>query len=152
MPIQQRARYRLLTNLLDTSFGKSSTQTYPNHFVKMTMPLENTIQVKAQILVNIGGSANAYIENRKRYREELLEIIGKRLEHISDEYKQAAEAATDESLLSYRKQPYEEAPKKTVKLSVDNHSIQEWLEHVSMSAYRTDKTCIYHLQCTANVT
>ena len=151
MPIQQRARYRVLANLLDTSFGKTSERQYPNHFVKMTMPLENTIQVKAQILVNIGGSANAYIENRKRYREELLDIIGKRLERIADEYKRAVEAATDETMLSYRKQPYEAPPEKSVKLSVDNHSIQEWLEHVSMSAYRTNKTCIYHLHCIASV-
>lgn len=151
MPIQQRARYRLLTNLLNTSFGKSSERAYPNHFVKMTMPLENTIQIKAQILVNLGGSANAYIESRKRFREELLEIIGKRLERITDEYKRAVEAATDENLLSYRKQPNEAPPEKSVKLSVDNHSIQEWLEHVSMSAYRNNKTCIYHLHCVVSV-
>ena len=151
MPIQQRARYRVLANLLDTSFGKTSERQYPNHFVKMTMPLENTIQVKAQILVNVGGSANAYIENRKRYREELLDIIGKRLERIADEYKRAVEAATDETMLSYRKQPYEAPPEKSVKLSVDNHSIQEWLEHVSMSAYRNNKTCIYHLHCVVSV-
>ena len=55
MPIQQRARYRVLTNLLNTSFGKSSEKQYPNHFIKMTMPLENTIQIKAQILVNLPG-------------------------------------------------------------------------------------------------
>ena len=151
MPIQQRARYRVLANLLDTSFGKSSERQYPNHFIKMTMPLENTIQVKAQILVNIGGSANAYIENRKRYREELLEMIGERLKRIADQYKTNVAAATDENLLSYRKQPYEEAPEKTVKLSVDQHSIQEWLEHVSMSAYRNNKTCIYHLHCVVSV-
>jgi hypothetical protein len=151
MPIQQKARYRLLTNLLDTSFGKSSERGYPNHFVKMTMPLENTIQVKAQILVNIGGSANAYIENRKRYREELLNIIRQRLERITEEYKIDALAATDDSLLTYRKQPHEQPPEKTVKLSVENHSIQEWLENVSMSAYRNNKTCIYHLHCVVNV-
>jgi hypothetical protein len=151
MPIQQKARYRLLTNLLDTSFGKSSERQYPNHFIKMTMPLENTILVKSQILVNLGGTQNAYITMRPKFREELLEMIQKRLERISDEYKRAAEAATDESMLSYRKQPYEEAPVKTVKLSVDNHTIQEWLEHVSMSAYRTNKTCIYHLHCLVTV-
>jgi len=151
MPIQQRARYRLLTNLLDTSFGKSSERQYPNHFVKMTMPLENTIQVKAQILVNLGGSANAYIAIRPKLREELLEIIKQRLERISDEYKRAAEAATDESMLSYRKQPYEEDPAKTVKLAVDSHSIQEWIEPISMSAYRNNKTNIYHLHCIVSV-
>ena len=68
MPIQQRARYRVLTNLLDTSFGKTSERQYPNHFIKMTMPLENTIQVKAQIIVNLGGSNNVYNEMRKKYR------------------------------------------------------------------------------------
>lgn len=151
MPIQQRARYRILSNLLDTSFGKSSEKQYPNHFIKMTMPLENTIQVKAQILVNLGGSINVYNDMRQRYREELLDMIKQRLERIADEYKRAVEAATDENMLSYRKQPYEDMPEKTIKLSVDSHSIQEWLEHVSMSAYRSNKTCIYHLHCVASV-
>ena len=149
MPIQQRARYRLLTNLLDTSFGKTSERQYPNHFIKMTMPLENTIQVKAQIIVNLGGSTNVYNEMRKKYREELLEVIGKRLERIADEYKAAVEGK--EGLLSYREQPYEAAPEKTVKLAVDSHSIQEWIEHVGMSAYRTNKTCIFHLNCVASI-
>mgnify|MGYP003353497941 CR=1 FL=1 len=45
MPIQQRARHRILAGLLDTSFGKSSERNYPNHFVKMSMPLEKTIQI-----------------------------------------------------------------------------------------------------------
>lgn len=149
MPIQQRARYRVLTNLLDTSFGKTSERQYPNHFIKMTMPLENTIQVKAQIIVNLGGSTNVYNEMRKKYREELLEVIGKRLERIADEYKAAVEGK--EGLLSYREQPYEAAPEKTVKLAVDSHSIQEWIEHVGMSAYRTNKTCIFHLNCVASI-
>ena len=149
MPIQQRARYRMLTNLLDTSFGKTSERQYPNHFIKMTMPLENTIQVKAQIIVNLGGSTNVYNEMRKKYREELLEVIGKRLERIADEYKAAVESK--EGLLSYREQPYEAAPEKTVKLAVDSHCIQEWIEHVGMSAYRTNKTCIFHLNCVASI-
>lgn len=139
----------MLASLLDTSFGQSSERQYPNHFIKMTMPLENTIQIKAQILVNIGGSMNVYNEMRPKFREELLDMIGKRLERIADEYKRALQGK--EGLLSYREQPFEEAPAKTVKLSVDNHSIQEWLEHVSMSAYRTNKTCIYHLNCVASI-
>lgn len=149
MPIQQRARYRVLTNLLDTSFGKTSERGYPNHYIKMTMPLENTIQVKAQIIVNLGSSNNVYNEMRKKYREELLEIIGKRLERIADEYKDAVEGK--ESLISYREQPYEAAPEKTVKLAIDSHSIQESLEYIGMSAYRTNKTCIFHLRCVASV-
>ena len=150
MPIQHRARYRVLTSLLDTSFGKSSERAYPNHFIKMTMPLENTVQIKSQILINIGGSINIYNELRPKYREELLDLISKRLERIADEYKKALEGKED--LISYREQPYEEAPEKTVKLTVDPHSLQEWLEDISVSAYRTNKTCIYHLNCTATVT
>ena len=148
MPIQQRARYRVLANLLDTSFGKNSEKQYPNHFIKMTMPLENTIQVKAQIIVNI-GSPNVYNEMRVKYREELLEMIKKRLERIADEYKRSLEEKENAGNVTVQK--YEEPAPKTVKLAVDNHSIQEWLEHVSMSAYRTNKTCIYHLHCIASV-
>ena len=149
MPIQKRARYRVLTTLLDTSFGKSSERGYPNHFIKMTMPLENTIQIKSQIIINLGSSVNAYNEMRKKYREELLDLIGQRLERIAAEYKKSLEGKED--LLSFQEQPFEDPPEKTVKLSVDSHSIQEWLEHVSMSAYRTNKTCIYHLHCIASV-
>ena len=148
MPIQQRARYRVLANLLDTSFGKSSERQYPNHFIKMTMPLENTIQIKAQILVNL-ASNNVYNEMRVKYREELLEMIKKRLERIADEYKRSLEEKENAGNVTVQK--YEEEAPKTVKLSVDNHSIQEWLEHVSMSAYRANKTCLYHLHCVASV-
>ena len=149
MPIQQRARYRVLANLLDTSFGRSSEKQYPNHFIKMTMPLENTIQVKAQILVNLPGSNNVYNEMRVKYREELLEMIKKRLERIADEYKRSLEEKENAGNVTVQK--YEEDAPNTVKLSVDNHSIQEWIEHVSMSAYRTNKTCIFHLHCIASV-
>ena len=148
MPIQQRARYRVLANLLDTSFGKTSERQYPNHFIKMTMPLENTIQIKAQIIINV-GSPNVYNEMRVKYREELLEMIKKRLERIADEYKRSLEEKENAGNVTVQK--YEEPAPKTVKLAVDSHSIQEWLEHVSMSAYRTNKTCIYHLHCIASV-
>lgn len=149
MPIHQRARYRVLADLLNTSFGKSSEKQYPNHFIKMTMPLENTIQVKSQILVNLPGSNNVYNEMRVKYREELLQMIQKRLEHIADEYKRSLEQKENAGNVTVQK--YEEPAAKSVKLTVDNHSIQEWLEHVSMSAYRTNKTCIYHLNCIVNV-
>lgn len=148
MPIQKRARYRTLAGLLDTSFGHSSEKQYPNHFIKMTMPLENTVDIKSQIIVNL-ASTNVYNEMRVRYREELLDLIGKRLGRISEEYKRALEERENAGNVSI--QQYEEAAPKTVKLSVDSHSIREWIEHVSMSAYRTNKTCIYHLHCIASV-
>ena len=148
MPIKQRARYRVLGSLLDTSFGKSSEKLYPNHFIKMTMPLENTIDIKAQILVNL-ASTNVYNEMRQKYREELLEMIGKRLERVAEEYKRAMEER--ENAGNVTKQQYEEPAPKTIKLTVDSHSIREWLEHVSMSSYRTNKTCLYHLHCVASV-
>lgn len=149
MPIQQRARYRVLASLIDTSFGKSSEKQYPNHFIKMTMPLENTVEIKGQILVNLGGSINAYNEMRPKYREELLEMIKKRLERVADEYKRALEMR--ENAGNVTEQKYEEEAPKTVKLALDSYSIREWIEHVSMSAYRTNKTCIYHLHCIASV-
>ena len=151
MPIQQRARYRILSSLLDTSFGKSSMKVYPNHFVKMTMPLEGTIQIKCQVIANVGGSENSYIELRKRMREELLKSVAVQLKSLTERYKQAVKDSSDESLLSYRKQPHEEPAQATIDLKLDQSSIQEWIEHVSMSAYRTNKTVLYHLHCVANV-
>jgi dihydroorotate dehydrogenase len=148
MPIQQRARYRTLAGLLDTSFGHGSEKQYPNHFIKMTMPLENTVEIKAQILINL-GSPNVYNEMRVKYREELLEMVKRRLERVADEYKRALEER--ENAGNVTEQKYEEPAPKTVKLSVDTHSIREWIEHVSMSAYRTNKTCLYHLHCIASV-
>jgi hypothetical protein len=114
----------------------------------MTMPLENTVEIKAQILVNL-ASVNVYNEMRVKYREELLEMIGKRLERVAEEYKQALEER--ENAGNVTEQRYEEPAPKTVKLSVDKHSIREWIEHVSMSSYRSNKTCLYHLHCIANV-
>jgi dihydroorotate dehydrogenase len=148
MPIQKRARYRTLASLLDTSFGRSSEKQYPNHFIKMTMPLENTINIKSQIIINF-ASPNVYNEMRVKYREEILDMIGKRLGRISEEYKRSLEERENAGNVS--PQQYEEAAPKTVKLSVDNNSIREWTEPVSMSAYRTNKTCIFHLQCVASV-
>ena len=149
MPIQQRARYRALANLLNTSFGKSSEKQYPNHFIKMTMPLEDTIQIKAQILVNLPGSNNVYNEMRVKYREELLDMIKKRLERIAEEYKRCLEEKENAGNVTTQK--YEEPAPNSIKLTVNNYSIQEWIEHVSMSAYRTNKTCIFHLHCIASV-
>lgn len=152
MPIQQKARYRILAGLLDTSFGRASEK-HPqsNHFLKMTMPLENTIECKAQIIVNMGDSTNMYVALRKKFREELLDLIKKRLEKVSEEYAEAVKQSNNKDLLSYRKQPHEKPAEKSVTLKVDNNTIQEWLEQVSMSAYRTNKTCIYHLNCLVTI-
>lgn len=148
MPIQQRARHRIISNLLNSTFGKSSEKSYPNHFIKLSMPLENTIQIRGQIIVRLGG-INMYHEMRRKYREEILDIIKKHLERIAIEYK--AEIEKKSNLLEPKVEKYEEAPAKTIKLSIEPSSIQESLEHISMSAYNTEKTCIYRLDCTANI-
>ena len=148
MPIQKRARHRIISNLLDTTFGKSSEKMYPNHFLKLSMPLENTLQIKGQIIVRLGGT-NMYHEMRRKYREELMEIIKKRLERIAEEYKKAVEER--QNLLEPRKEKYEEPAQKTIKLTVEPSSIQESLEYIGMSAYNTEKTCIFRIECLANL-
>ena len=46
---------------------------------------------------------------------------------------------------------HEEPAPKTVKLSLDSSTIQEGIEHIGMSAYNTEKTCIFRLECLANI-
>lgn len=148
MPIQKTARYRVLANLLDTSFGKSSLRNYPNHFVKLSMPAEGTVLVKAQMIVSV-GSVNVFNELRKKYREELLETIKRKLEEVQKQYKAAIEAA--ENVQQPTVQKIEEAPPKTVRLVLDSKTLQEWLEDIRVSGYTTQKTCIFHIQCLAEV-
>jgi len=149
MPIQHKARYRILANLLQTSFGKSSLVKYPTHFLKMSLVNDSQIVVKYNTTITFGHQ-NVYLELRRKLREEANDIIKAHLEKIVEEYKEAIQSK--DKLLEPRVQPYEAPPEKTISLKLQEHTVSENLEYVSKSIYNPDQQkAFYHIQCVVEV-
>lgn len=137
MTIKNLPEYQLLSNILQTTYGKTS-QKSATHFLNMSMVLDNRISVRFQSIVNFGHQ-NVFLELKKRYREEALEIIEKSLESLADEYKIAAKEDLHKDI------------KKTIKLKVSDPTITESIEYVSTSLYNPNKTAFYRIGCIVEV-
>lgn len=137
MTIKNLPEYQLLSNILQTTYGKTS-QKSATHFLNMNMILDNRISVRFQSIVNFGHQ-NVFLELKKRYKEEALEIIEKSLEKLADEYKIAAKESLNKDI------------KKTIKLKVSDPTITESIEYVSTSLYNPNKTAFYRIGCIVEV-
>jgi len=148
MTIKQTAKYRVLANVVQTTFGKSSEAKYATHFVNMTIPAENQILIRYQTIVNFGHQ-NVYLELRRKYKEEALEIVKKHIERVAEEYKKQVE--DKQKLLEPKVEPYEEAAPKSISIKVLDSTIQESIENISMSIYNPVGTSYYRITCMAEV-
>lgn len=149
MPIQHRARYKILANIANnSSFGKSSNVKPVTHFMSMVVVNDSQIVVKYQTTVNF-GSQTMYQELRRKYREDAYKIIEAHIKNVAEEYKKAVEAKG--KLLDPKVEPYEEAPQKTVSLKVLEHTISESLEPVTKSYYTGAQTSYFRVQCLVEV-
>ena len=150
MPIKDTAKYRILSRVVQRSYGKSSEVRYPTHFLTMTMPFENIVQVKFMMIVNFGHE-NMMFELKTRYKNEALDRIKDAAEKTMADYKIEVEKLEAVEHM-HVPPPYEEAPKKTVVLKLQENSIQESIEYVSTSLYSPKKTAYYRMTALIDVT
>lgn len=137
MTIKNLPEYQLLANIIQTTYGKTS-QKSTTHFINMSLILDNRITVRFQSIVNFGHQ-NVFLELKKRYREEALDVIEKTIETLAQEYKTAAKESLVKDI------------KKTIKLKVSDPTITESIEYVSTSLYSPNKTAFYRVGCIVEI-
>ena len=119
------------TSIFNTTFGKSSqVPKKQTHFVNAKILSEDLVRFNFQMIVNVHNIKDIP-DLQKRYKDEGMNAIQERIEQLETEYKNSA--------------------KKILKLKVDQSTIQESMETVSVSYYSPNKTFYYRLHLIAEV-
>lgn len=149
MPIHHRARYKILSNVLQATFGKSSAAKPPTHFMSMKMVNDNHILVNYSTTVSYGHQS-MYYEMRNKYRDEAYQIIKNRLKKVVEAYSEEIEKM--DKLLEPKKEPYQEPAQKKIELKFLEHTIQESIEAVSKNVYSASSyKAFFRIQCLVEV-
>lgn len=149
MTIKNVARYKIITDIIQTSFGKSSEVKYVTHFLSAKMPLDDTIEFSVAIRVNFPDQS-VMLQQRAKYRREALAILASSAKKIEAEYKETLESRKklgDDSVAT--KQPYEKEPQKAIKITVLPDTIRETIEYISVA--NPSKQAIFTVKCLAKV-
>src|SRR5258708_1083118 len=126
MTIKQPAKYRILANAVQRSFGVTSEVKYPTHFVKANILTDNHIQFICQTPVNFGHQ-NVYLELRHKYIDECVRLVQQSMKRIEEEYKKQIEQR--EKLLEPKIEPYEKPAPKSIKLTLMEDTLRDDLEY-----------------------
>ena len=130
MPVKDMKKYIELSKVCNSTFGVSSTGKKTSESVMVKPVDDETLSAMFLIVVNYSSEA-MWIEMRKRWIEEGIEIISKRLKEIEQEFK------TNTG--------------KTIKLNVLESTLADSLELESYSVYKPIKTGFFRLRCNVNV-
>jgi hypothetical protein len=148
MSIKDTAKYRILANAIQTSFGHSSLLKYPTHFVKANVISDEHIRFMCQTTVTFGHE-NVFHALRKKYINECLELVAKTMKRIETAYVEEIEIKG--KLLEPKVEPYEKAPPKSIKLKLIDETLQDEIEHLSYSIYNVKKTVFFRIFIVAKI-
>lgn len=148
MTIKETAKYRILANAVQNSFGKSSLTKYSSHFVKAEVISDDHVKFLCNTTITYGHE-NVFIEMRKGHIEECVGLISQVAEKIEKEY---ARLVTEKaSLLEPKVEPYEKPAPKTIKLKILSETVQDYKEILSSSIYNPQKTVLFKVQLLAEI-
>lgn len=147
MPITNVATYRILSNLLQTSFGKSSEVKYVTHYLSATVVSDNMVRFKVVMRVSFPDQ-RAMLDQRNKYRTQCSELISATMKKIEESYVEEIENMN--KLLGKTEQPFEAAPKDKIKLKLIPSTTQESIEYLSVS--NPNKQAVFNFSCVCEVT
>lgn len=147
MPITNVATYRILSNLLQTSFGKSSEVKYVTHYLSATVVSDNMVRFNVVKRVSFPNQ-RTMLDQRNKYRSQCSDLISLAMKNVEDSY--AEEIENMSKLLGRTEQPFEAAPKDKIKLKLIPSSAQESIEYLSVS--NPDKQAVFNFSCVCEVT
>jgi hypothetical protein len=148
MTIKETAKYRILANAVQNSFGKSSLAKYSSHYVKAEVVSDEHVKFMCNTTITFEHE-NMFIEMRKGHIEECIGLISQFAQKIEKEY--ARLVAEKASLLEPKVEPYEKAAPKTIKLKIMSQSVQDHKEILSYSIYNPKKTALFKVQLLAKI-
>jgi len=131
--IKNKELFDVLANIVDTTFNSSERQ--ENVFIKLKVTDDSNISVMAQRIVNV-QSSKFYNEMRKHYEDELVAAINKTLENLKTAYLREVEKSTIGA-------PAQQKIPASISLKMIRGTLNDSLEFVGMSAYRSNKQAFY---------
>lgn len=148
MTIKDTAKYRILANAVQRSFGVTSEVKYPTHFVKANVVSDDHMQFICQTTVNFGHQ-NVQLEMRHKYLAECVGLVKQSMKRIEEEYKKQIEDKN--KLLEPKKEPYEKPAPKSIKLNLLTETLRDDIEYVSYSIYDPKKTAYFRIVVLAQI-
>jgi hypothetical protein len=148
MPIKETAKYRILSNAIQRSFGVSSLVKYPTYYIKANIISDNEIVFNCQMTINFGNQ-NIFQEMRRKYIEECIQLISKSMKKIEAEYKKLIEEKS--KLIEPKKEPYEKPPPSSISLELLPNTIQDNLEYINYTIYNTQKNAFFRVTVLAKI-
>lgn len=149
MPIKDTATHRILSNIIQTTFGKQTEVRNPTHFLSLEIPTDGYIKAKFLMIVRIGHQHNQLEFMKYKYQKEAVNYISTALKKVAEQYKEAVESK--EKLLEPKEEPYEKKPKKSIKLVLDENTLSDTYEFVSPASLTALKTAYYRVQVYAKI-
>lgn len=142
MEIKDTAKYRIISNLIQTTLGKSSEVKYQSHFLKANMFDDKFIEVSIVMTVTIPHESVG-LQLRRKWLEEGFEITTDWCKKKEKEYEEVIKEK--ENLLEPRKQTYEKAPPKKIKLTPLQNTMKDSIETLTYSIYSVNKPSYFRI-------
>jgi hypothetical protein len=148
MEIKETAKFRVLSNAIQRSFGKSSEVRYISHYVKGNILDDKRISLQIVMTMTV-GHRGIEEDMRKKRMMEGFEVATQWCKKVEKDY---AELIKDkEKLLEPKKEPYEKPAPKTVSLKPMQSSMRDSVEYLSYSIYTPDKPSLFKIQMLVEV-
>ena len=130
MTVHDTKKFQVLSDLLNTSFGKSGTKPYTTQSLQARMLDDKLMKVNFMMIVNFSSDGMMF-EMTKRFKNEGLSMVKAKLDRLKEEYKDK----TDE----------------TVSFKLIEATVVDSYEFLSNSLYNPKKTAYYRLSCQVEV-
>jgi hypothetical protein len=168
MPIIDVPTYNALSNVLQTTFGKSSDQRSKfvphTHFLSMSIIADNLIKINYMTVVNYGHE-QVRMDLRQMHLNEGLEVMRAVLKKAAEEYKDYVENVI-KAHSGLQKRPYTSInnaldekpiakdnglPQDTISLKLLENTISDTYEITNVNAYNSRKSAYFRMSAVAKV-
>jgi len=131
--IKDVQRFELLTDIIEQTWGVSSTTRSASYSVTLKVLADNILDVKYAAVRNFASSETNVI--RAQLKDEGIRIVQSRLDEIKEQYKDLAEShGIDKKKISFKLE-----------------DSQDSLEYTNGAFLNPKRTCVFKLHCTVKI-
>lgn len=135
--IKEKEKYDILSNLIQTSFGKSSVRGGTFN-IKMNVQTDSLMKVTVRTLTSFGHDS-VFRDMQPKWKSECLDILNQALKKAEEEYKEAAKTKKND-----------ETPK-TIKLKVKPETIEDDYTLMNFSVYTPKKDIVFFVTALVDI-
>lgn len=148
MEIKETAKFRLLSNAIQNTFGNSSEQKYLSHYVKARIIDDKKMSIMVVMTVMVGHKG-IEMELRRKWIKEGFEVASAWAKKIEEKYEEAVEDR--KKIQEPKVEPYEKAAPKKISLKPDPQSITDSIEYLTYSIYNPNKPALLRVHLIVDI-